>query len=40
MTGALINPVTDNVYIARRDRFTTANIEFQTDEIGDDHSFH
>lgn len=33
MTGALINPASDDVYIARRDGFTTANTEFQKDEI-------
>jgi hypothetical protein len=33
MTGALINPATDDVYIARRDGFTTANTEFQKNEL-------
>jgi hypothetical protein len=33
MTGALINPANDTVYVARPDGFTTANIEFQKDEL-------
>lgn len=32
-TGALINPASDDVYIARRNGFTTANTEFQKDYL-------
>jgi len=34
-TGALIDPATEDVYIARGDAFTTANTEFQKDEIAE-----
>jgi hypothetical protein len=33
MTGALINPVNDLVYIAHLDGFTTVNTRFQIDEL-------
>jgi hypothetical protein len=33
MTGALINPANDIVYITHLDSFTTANVEFQIDEL-------
>jgi hypothetical protein len=32
-TGALINPASDDVYIARRNGFNTANTEFQKDYL-------
>jgi hypothetical protein len=32
-TGALTNPVTDDVYIARQEGFTVGNTKFQKDQL-------